>query len=276
MNVSIVIPTYNNSMKLVRLLECITSMKDRRVIQVNVCDDGSTDDTFEVISAFKVRLPITYSYQKDNGFRAAAARNLGIRKAIGDVVIFLDDDVLLCEDFIDYHLAEHKMYGPGTICFGYRFRCTENLSGLISESEVNKFEADHRVDDVGVTGEMLQNSAIPWYYVYSCNFSVSFMSDKMYFDERFVGWGNEDLEYAYRLWKSGYRICCSSNAFVLHIDTDTPRDPFLCRRLGLFPDFTDFIRNSELFRSKYPNDPLLVQRIDDDLDDIRNSNMSHD
>lgn len=87
--VSVIIPTYNRA-------HCVGEAIDSVLAQVPpadeviVVDDGSTDDTAEVLAAYGDR--ITVLHQQNAG--AAAARNTGIRHATGEWVAFLDSDDL--------------------------------------------------------------------------------------------------------------------------------------------------------------------------------------
>jgi len=87
--VSVVIPTYNRA----HLIgETIRSVLDQtyRDFEVIVIDDGSTDNTCDIVSAFSVR------YHQQVNLGAPAARNKGIELSSGEYVAFLDsDDVLL-------------------------------------------------------------------------------------------------------------------------------------------------------------------------------------
>ncbi len=86
---SVVIPTYNRAKTLPRVLASIA----RQTVlpnEVIVVDDGSTDDTLEVLEGWKSSLPLKIIHQENLG--ASAARNAGIRAAAGDVIAFIDSD----------------------------------------------------------------------------------------------------------------------------------------------------------------------------------------
>jgi glycosyltransferase involved in cell wall biosynthesis len=89
---SIIVPTYNASGELDRLLRSIedSSFLDREVL---VVDDGSTDGTRDLVAARGVRL-----LQTPSNRGPAFARNTGARAARGDVLLFLDSDVVLEPD----------------------------------------------------------------------------------------------------------------------------------------------------------------------------------
>ncbi len=296
MRATVVIPTYNRAERLTALLACLTSQGDK-LARVVVCDDGSTDDTKNVAQSFEGKLPLVYARQEKQGFRAGQARNLGIARAIGDVVIFVDDDVLVASDFVEQHVASHSGSSEPRVAIGYRSRAF--ISGPpatpIVWEDYDDAEADDRVVDIGARGEGITTHATPWLFVYSCNFSVSApalradgtrTSDMPRFDESFVGWGMEDIEYGYRLQKSGYEVVAAPGARVLHVEDTHPRDPFRCevrllqRELEpagphgasaasdegtLAPTYDSYVRNAIHFMDKYPDDAALAARIRTDL-----------
>jgi len=88
--VSVVIPTYNRADKLRR---CLESLKDQSIndFEVIVCDDGSTDNTSEVVKEYMHVLDIGYDYA-DNFGGPARPRNRGIKLARAPYIAFLDSD----------------------------------------------------------------------------------------------------------------------------------------------------------------------------------------
>ncbi|MHB8909192.1 MAG: glycosyltransferase family 2 protein [Syntrophales bacterium] len=87
---SVIIPTFNRSRMLYRALESVSnqSIKDFEVL---VCDDGSTDDTREIVASFKNTLNLAYVHEEHWG-GPARPRNNGIRAAQGEWICFLDAD----------------------------------------------------------------------------------------------------------------------------------------------------------------------------------------
>jgi glycosyltransferase involved in cell wall biosynthesis len=99
---SIVIPAYNRASYIGKTLQSVLNQSCRD-FEVLVVDDGSSDNTADVISAFDH--PCIKYFKKENGERGAA-RNYGIRYASGKYVTFLDSDDLLREN----HLEEAKIF----------------------------------------------------------------------------------------------------------------------------------------------------------------------
>lgn len=110
--ISVIIPTYNRAHSLLRALESvfITTRSDYELI---IVDDGSTDNTYEVIKPYLSK-NVKYFHQKNEG--VSAARNFGVTKASKDYLLFLDSD----DEIISKHFAEilDKGIKGGCSCYG--------------------------------------------------------------------------------------------------------------------------------------------------------------
>ena len=87
--VSVIIPTYNRAKFITEAIESVLSQNYPNM-EVIVVDDGSTDNTKEVLEPFHDR--IIYLYQQNSG--PASARNLGLKNAKGELIAFNDSDDL--------------------------------------------------------------------------------------------------------------------------------------------------------------------------------------
>jgi glycosyltransferase involved in cell wall biosynthesis len=105
--VSVIVPVYNGERFLGLTLQCIFD-QDYRPFEVIVIDDGSTDRTAEVAQSFN---GVRYFYQANQG--PAAARNIGLQAARGELIAFLDADDLWETNKlslqIGYHLAHPEV-----------------------------------------------------------------------------------------------------------------------------------------------------------------------
>jgi glycosyltransferase involved in cell wall biosynthesis len=92
--ISIVIPTYNSSKFMPALLDSIFKNKVEDM-EVVIVDDLSTDDTVEIVKRYPVRV---IELKKNGG--PARARNIGVGEAKGDIIFFLDSDVVVMDGTI--------------------------------------------------------------------------------------------------------------------------------------------------------------------------------
>ena len=102
MSYSVVVATYNRASLLKKTLKSLARQDiPKNEYEVLVINDGSTDETEEIITAFKNTHPdlnLIYLTQENRG--VAAARNLGTGHAKGHVVFFTDDDCVVPPDWI--------------------------------------------------------------------------------------------------------------------------------------------------------------------------------
>ena len=87
---SVVVPTFNRADDLRRCLDSLVA-QTRTDFEVLVCDDGSTDDTSEVVEPYRQLLDLTYSTDANFG-GPARPRNRGIKMARAPYIAFLDSD----------------------------------------------------------------------------------------------------------------------------------------------------------------------------------------
>lgn len=116
---SIIIPTFNRGGRILRTLHSVAAQIYRN-FELIVIDDGSVDDTEDVVKGFS---PISVTYQKISNSERGAARNAGVRLAIGDYVTFLDSDDLLYPDYLKNAAESIRKYQyPVFFHLAYEFR----------------------------------------------------------------------------------------------------------------------------------------------------------
>jgi glycosyltransferase involved in cell wall biosynthesis len=101
--VSVIIPTYNRSKLLVETVDSILS-QTYSVAEIIVVDDGSTDDTQEVVR----KMPSTVKYHRIENSGECAARNIGVSLAVSSWIAFCDSDDLWREDKLAKQMQLHE------------------------------------------------------------------------------------------------------------------------------------------------------------------------
>ena len=112
--VSVIIPTYNCANYIVNAID--SALKQRGCsLDLIVVDDGSTDETEVLLKEYSSKGLLFYYKQENKG--SASARNLGIKKAKGEYICFLDADDTLHENSIFERLIAYKNYPAiGLLC----------------------------------------------------------------------------------------------------------------------------------------------------------------
>lgn len=121
LDVSVVVPTRNRSGRLAGLLRSLSAQAlDAERFEVIVVDDGSTDDTAELLAEESQRRELQVTRLPGGGEGPAAARNAGWRAARAPLVAFIDDDCEAAPDWLERMLVaatEHRgaiIQGPTT------------------------------------------------------------------------------------------------------------------------------------------------------------------
>ena len=102
--VSIIMPTYNREKIIKKAIKSVVEQSEKD-IELIIVDDGSTDNTDEVVKNFNDSR-IKYYKRKNHGI--GASRNFGLEKATGEYITFLDSDDYLDNDFVKKMYSEIK------------------------------------------------------------------------------------------------------------------------------------------------------------------------
>lgn len=106
MQASVIIPTFNRQTYLRGTLRTLEAQAfSRESFEVIVVDDGSTDSTKEVCKKARP-FELRYLHQKNQG--DAAARNAGVAESRGEILVFLDDDILLHPEYLVELMIHHQ------------------------------------------------------------------------------------------------------------------------------------------------------------------------
>lgn len=139
--ISIVIPTYNAERFMTPLLDSVFRNKidDMEVV---IVDDRSTDGTVRIAKNYPVRV---IELQKNGG--PARARNIGVQAAQGDIIFFLDSDVIVLDGAVR-EVKEYFEENPSEKCV-IGVCATEPLNSGFVPSYMAMFEYVHLIDTPG-------------------------------------------------------------------------------------------------------------------------------
>ena len=98
---SIVIPTFNSAKLLLRCLEALEKQSaSKNEFEVTVADDGSTDETLEMLAQFKARTELNLQWISITNSGPGYARNAGVAMSSGSWIGFIDADVIPDLDWV--------------------------------------------------------------------------------------------------------------------------------------------------------------------------------
>lgn len=258
---SIVIPVYKRKFHLKNTLEALNHLNgfDNNDYEVIVVDDNSNDDTYEYIKGIDKNYNLKYYYfQKSKESYCAPAKNYGWRKANGDIVIFIDSDIIVQQTYLN-EIERYFRMDQNIMVIGTRIFLPESIPYEIVQDKsfydkylntlINPdfYELRHKIfNDHSYN---LSTWKYPWLEAFGCNIVIpkKWLEKIGGFDENFKNWGLEDIELAYNLFFHGLKIVVNSKLEVFHQPHSNNKDiinPELYRRID---------ENTRYFLEKHPN-----------------------
>jgi glycosyltransferase involved in cell wall biosynthesis len=204
---SVVVPTYRRRESLRRVLRGLAEQAwepDR--LEVLVVSDGSDDGSVEMARTLPMPCALTVLEQANQG--PAAARNLGIEKARGPMVLFLDDDVVPSPHLVAEHARAHRA-ASNLVVIG------PMLQGDATPSPWVRWESD-RLSEQYAAMQQGKWTATPWqFYTGNASLRLEHLRKAGGFDTRFRR--AEDIELGFRLAGLGLQFVFHVPASGLHI-----------------------------------------------------------
>lgn len=198
--ISVVIPAYNNA---ATLGECIAALEPRsEVLEVIVVDDASTDGTAAVAAEMDVRV---LRLERNSG--PAAARNLGAREAKGELVFFVDADVVLRPGMIPRMRQNFSTHPEYAAVFG-SYDAMPRARSVVSQYRNLMHHFYHQ--------QGRAEASTFWAGCGAVRRSV-FLSLGGFDERRFPYPSIEDIELGYRLRNAGYRILLDKSLQATHL-----------------------------------------------------------
>ena len=124
--ISVIIPTYNRSQKLKRSVESVLE-QTYTDLEIIVVDDGSEDDTQEVVRSIQDRR-IQY-VRLDHNLGAAVARNEGVRRSNFALIAFQDSDDVWRPEKLERQMMYWQEHSEYSLIYCSRFVHEENGEG---------------------------------------------------------------------------------------------------------------------------------------------------
>ncbi len=198
---SVIIPAHNRGDLVTHTLRSLARQSlASDLYEVIVVDDGSTDGTPEVVTAWeKDGAPIRLLRRTANR-GPGPARNDGVRNAGGEIVVFVDSDVVVRPDFLALHLEAHRQAKRAVVCRG----------PVVPVAEIPAAGAPlQRLPLAGYSPSYFDpaNASVP---------RVELLAAGL-FDERFGTYGWEDFDLGFRLQQRGLARVFRREAVAYHL-----------------------------------------------------------
>ena len=234
--VSVIVATYNRAAYLRLWLACVLAQDYADPFEVVVADDGSTDETPEVVKAAEGRRPgvdLRTCRHEHQGFRKAAIVNQAVRVSSGDLLVFLDSDCLPARDLLSVYASR---FAPDTFYLGGVYFLDEAFSRRVvaAEGEPDPQRVLAEAAEPGSQRRKARRHVRSRYWrsvlytllgvrkpkIWGGNCAV----DRRAFeainglDENYVGYGQEDSDLRNRLLRGGYHpVCLHTYAAAYHL-----------------------------------------------------------
>ena len=246
--ISVVIPTHNRADTLIRTLSSIEQQNLQGVdFEVIVVDDGSKDNTAIQVEDFKknAKINVRYYYQDNSG--PANARNSGVEKAKGDIILFCGDDSIFDKDMIRQHYAYHRNNPNGAVLGAVMW------DEIVSPSDFMRFLAPKGPQFHYQTIRNIFDAKFNHFYTINISLDRKWF-EGVKFDARFKMAAFEDIEVGLALEKKGLKIAYNKDAKIYHSHYYVP-ELFYERmvRVG---------RSVVIFRNKYKDRRIDLFRVD--------------
>ncbi len=205
--ISVIIPTRNRLETLKRVLQALEKQDcSRYSFEVIVVDDASDDPTPTFLRDFAERTALAFSFLPGKGQTAGAARNVGLAKAQGDSILFLDADTIPQPDLVRRHLQFQNGLSKNVDCLMGRVRMAPELATV---DQARLWETDLALPDDGskevdfwdfrTANTSLKRIAYEWVGGFNSKLEAS-----------------EDTELAYRLAKKGVHFYYDASILATH------------------------------------------------------------
>lgn len=240
--ISVIIPTYGREEPLRDTLEDVLK-QNYPAFEILVVDQTPTHKPEIQTYLEQLAKQRKIRWFRVNWASLPGARNYAIRRALGDIILFIDDDIQMPVECLKNHARNYQKNSELGAVAGRvfdRMKLTEKGNKTLLDS---KLKLSNQVSDSDYTIDELPPEAmdpgIAWYYIdlvhtvkpqrvisaRGCNMSFRrdiFTKYSLRFDERFRGSAvREESDFCLRLRQTGYQIWYDPEAYLVHLGEET-------------------------------------------------------
>lgn len=199
LSVSVIIPACGRINKLENTIKSILN-QTYLPFEIFVIDDSEDNSVLNMCEKFKQN--ITYIKNKLKG--QGNARNLGASNSRGDILLFIDSDIIASENLIKNHVYWHK-------------KGEKVVLGKVNFPEI-PIDYYNSIVDIGAYFEKIKENKLDFIKFITCNISINrqLFCKSGGFDPGFTTYGFEDIELGYRIGKNKKFIRYAPKAVGIH------------------------------------------------------------
>lgn len=202
------------------LEKCLENLQKQSLsnFEIIIVNDGDDKNTKDIIRKYLRIFPLKY-HSRENDNCLSRSRNIGVKISGTENLVFIDSDVILNSYALEFYF---KILNN-----------SENLSiwgkfGELKEIKHNETDInDLRLPFINLKlKNYIENYSPnqvfifrPFFFTFGGNFGITkklFLKEKG-FDEKYRGWGHEDIEFGFRLYKEGCRFLFSGEVWGIHL-----------------------------------------------------------
>lgn len=224
MKLSVVIGTYNQRHVLKKTLESLFHQTlSPEFYEIQLVDSSSIDGTDKMVEELNPACRFDYLRVENKG--KAAARNLGIKQAKGEIVLLTDADIVADPKLLEEHLNAHAK------------KRNAAFEGLEINSDGKPY----------IKARLRPMQKLKWAYFLTGNLSIrrKTIIEAGLFDENFKGYGWEDIELGYRLHQMHIPLYYLPSAVNYHHHPVSKE--------GMIERKFEMGKSAALFYKKHPN-----------------------
>ncbi|NER21856.1 MAG: glycosyltransferase [Symploca sp. SIO1C2] len=228
--ISVIIPTYQREEPLRDTLEDLLK-QDYPTFEVLVVDQTLNHEPETQACLEQLATQGKISWLRLDWASLPGARNYGVRRASGEIILFIDDDVKIPVGYLKAHAHNYQRSEVGAVAG----RVFDRMK-LQDSQQANQGDAPYTIEDLPPEA---MDPGIAWYYIdlvhtvkpqqvisaRGCNMSFRreiFSKYGLQFDERFRGSAvREESDFCLRLRSTGYQIWYDPDACLVHLGEET-------------------------------------------------------